>query len=520
MIKTAEEIKILPTNWIWTHISELGQVVSGGTPSTKVIEYWGGDIPWVSPADLSKYSDKYISRGKKSLTQLGLNKSSARLMPTGSILLSSRAPIGYVVISTNPISTNQGFKNLVPSKYIFNEYIYYYLKSSKQLLEDYASGTTFKELSSKGFARIPVPLPPFNEQHHIVNKIEELFSELDAGVESLKTAQAQLKRYRQSVLKSAFEGKLTAEWREQQQEEGNLESAKELLQKIQEERQNRYQKELDAWEKEVQLWEENGKLGKKPKKPQKPKELSPLTEAELAELPELPKGWFWKKVGYLTLRVEYGTATKSEDSGKIPVLRMGNIQNGFLDWSDLVYTNNDEEINKYYLSSGDVLFNRTNSPEWVGKTALYLGKQPAIFAGYLIRINQIPTIVNARYLNYFLNSIFAKKHSNKVKTDGVNQSNINGTKLINYPFPYCSLEEQNKIVEEIESRFSICDQLEATITENLQKSEALRQSILKQAFSGKLVPQNPNDEPASVLLERIKQEKENAQNLTQTSLNI
>src|SRR5699024_157686 len=136
---------------------------------------------------------------------------------------------------------------------------------------------------------------------------------------------------------------------------------------------------------------------------------------------------------------------------------------------------------------GDVLFNRTNSPELVGKTALYKGSQKAIFAGYLIRLNQIEAIVEARYLNYYLNSYEAQNYGNKVKTDGVNQSNINGTKLSGYPFPYTSLKEQKKISNELDSRLSIVDQNKKTIKQELQKAEALRQSILKKAFEGRLV---------------------------------
>ena len=167
------------------------------------------------------------------------------------------------------------------------------------------------------------------------------------------------------------------------------------------------------------------------------------------------------------------------------------------------------------MCSSDVLFNRTNSPELVGKCAIYKEKRPAIFAGYLIRINQIRGLVDAKYINYFLNSCIAKKHGNRVKTDGVNQSNINGEKLINYPMPYTSIEEQNVIVQEIESRLSVCDQLEETIEDCLKKSHALRQSVLKKAFSGELTKDWREKHPELVtgensteeLLERIKAEK-------------
>jgi len=198
---------ILPVGWEVATLADVGEIISGGTPSTTVSEYWNGDINWISPVDLSGYAGKYIVKGKKSITVLGLQKSSARLMPKGSVLFSSRAPIGYVAIAADELCTNQGFKSIIPGKSIFNEYLYYFLKFAKKRAEDLASGTTFKEISLTNFAKIQIPLPPLAEQHRIVAKIEELFSNLDKGIERLKAAQQQLKIYRQSVLKWAFEGR-------------------------------------------------------------------------------------------------------------------------------------------------------------------------------------------------------------------------------------------------------------------------------------------------------------------------
>jgi type I restriction enzyme S subunit len=186
---------------------------------------------------------------------------------------------------------------------------------------------------------------------------------------------------------------------------------------------------------------------------------------------------------------------------------MGNLQNGTIDWQDLAFTSDKIEIEKYSLAPGDVLFNRTNSPELVGKAAIYRGERPALFAGYLIRINHIETLVSSQYLNLFLGSHVARRHGSTVKTDGVNQSNINGEKLQSYPFPYCSLAEQCEVVRMLDEKLSLTDRLMQEIDAGLAKSAALRQSILQQAFSGQLVAQDLNDEPASVLLERIKAEK-------------
>ena len=413
---------------------------------------------------------------------------------------------------------NQRVCRLIPSTKNFSDkFLFLCLQPYLNAINAETSSVTVKHLSSRTIGEIPLPLPPRNEQHRIVAKIEELFSELDKGIENLKTAQAQLKVYRQALLKHAFEGKLTAQWRAERSvipakagiqplngidsrlrgNDEHLETAAALQARIQQERAQRYQQQLADWE-------ATGKQGSKPKSP---KPLPPLTADELAELPELPEGWVGARLGWMTCSVEYGTSAKSSESGACPVLRMGNIQNGKFDWADLVFTSDEDEIEKYLLREGDVLFNRTNSPELVGKTAIFKSNQQAIFAGYLIRVNQIDTIVESRYLNYFLNSHIAKQHGNTVKTDGVNQSNINGDKLVNYPFPFCSLKEQNEIVELLDSQLSEVDQLDQTITTSLQQAEALRQSILKKAFSGQLVPQDPHDEPASVLLARIKAEK-------------
>ncbi len=163
------------------------------------------------------------------------------------------------------------------------------------------------------------------------------------------------------------------------------------------------------------------------------------------------KKWIVKELGEVCSRVEYGSSTKSTPEGKLPVLRMGNIQNGSFTWDSLVYSDDEEDNTKYLLKHNDVLFNRTNSPELVGKTAIYKSEMPSIFAGYLIRIHRKANLLDADYLNYYLNSKMAKDYGNTVVISSVNQANINGTKLKSYPIPLPSLKDQQIIVQKLDA---------------------------------------------------------------------
>lgn len=198
------------------------------------------------------------------------------------------------------------------------------------------------------------------------------------------------------------------------------------------------------------------------------------------------KKWVRKQLGDVCYKVEYGSSTKSINDGKLPVLRMGNIQNGRFVWDSLVYSDNEDDNKQYLLKYNDVLFNRTNSPELVGKTAIYKEGIPAIFAGYLIRIHRKEDLLDADYLNYYLNSEMAMEYGKTVAISSVNQANINGTKLKTYPIPLPSLLEQKEIVQKLDALSAETKKLESIYQQKLTDLEELKKSILQQAFSGEL----------------------------------
>jgi len=224
------------------------------------------------------------------------------------------------------------------------------------------------------------------------------------------------------------------------------------------------------------------------------------------EIPfDIPGSWAWTRIKTVSVDLPYGTSKKSNSSGKVAVLRMGNLQDGEIDYSDLVYSSDEADIEKYYLLENDLLFNRTNSAEWVGKTSIYRGDTPAIYAGYLIRIR---TPLCGEYLNAVMNSSYAKNYCIRVKTDAVNQSNINAQKLGMFLVPVAPIKEQHRIVTSFKRTFEFTQCIQSEKKELSALIQSTKVKILDLAIRGQLIPQDPNDEPASVLLERIRAEKE------------
>ena len=358
-------------------------------------------------------------------------------MPAGTVLMSSRAPVGYAVIASQPLATNQGFKSFVLKGDLVPEYFYYFLLGNKDLLLKHASGTTFLEVSGKNAARIPVPVAPAPEQRRIVLAIEEHLSRLDAAVAALERVRASLPRYRATMLKAACQGRL-----------------------------------LEA-------------------------------DRHADQAADVPNGWTIASLAGLKKRSLYGPRFSSDlysDEGPL-VLRTTDISDGGkvnLQTAPRIRIDADG-LERYRVRRGDLLFTRTGS---LGTVALFDDNVAAIPGAYLIQYSIAAPLTTARYILRFFQSPFGQRELVKGGA-GVGRPNLNAPAIEAIPIPIPPLDEQERILAEIDRRLSLVDAAERAVSAGLAKAKRLRQAILKRAFEGKLVPQDPNDEPASVLLEGI-----------------
>ena len=338
---------------------------------------------------------------------------------------------------------------------------YKYLLESLNLVK-LDKSTAVPGLSRDDYNAVEVVVAPPDQQDGIVAEIEKQFSRLDEAVANLKRVKANLKRYKAAVLKAAVEGRLVETEAELARREGrSYETGGQLLQRILETRRSQ--------------WKGKGKY----KEPAAP---------DTTDLPKLPEGWVWATVEQLSSLVEYGSSAKTrEDTTGVPVLRMGNIVEGELVFDELKYLpTKHDEFPKLLLKPGDLLFNRTNSPELVGKTAVFVGSlQKFSFASYLIRVRLVQG-VEPKFLAAFINSAYGRNWVKSVVTQQVGQANVNGTKLQVLAVPLSPEAEQHRIVSELDRRISLVREVEGQVDANFARAERLRQSTLSRAFSGRL----------------------------------
>lgn len=499
---------VIPSSWKWAEASEFANVVGGGTPknSKDPENYTRNGFPWITPADLSGYCETHIERGKRDLSEKGFASCSARLLPEGTVLLSSRAPVGYCVIASNAICTNQGFKSLVlASKDFVPEYFRYYLLGSKRYLESAASGTTFLELSGSRTEHLLFPIAPPAEQKRIVSKIDELFSRIDEGERALERVQRLVERYRQSVLKAAVTGELTREWREKHS--GKIESGESLLARILKTRR-------EAWERS-----ELAKMKAKGQKPTndlwKRKYQDPISP-DTTQLPELPTGWVWASPVQLEALVPnaltigpFGSNLKVSDykATGVPLIFVRNIRTGRFSGpgTKFVTPQKANELSSHVARAGDVLITKMGDPP--GDACRYpLDAPDAVITADCIKWTMSDLISKPSYLVSFINSHFGRTQIIRL-TKGVAQQKVSLDRFRQIAIALPGPEEQAEIEDLVRIEMQRIDSMHLAIGNEVFRICATRQSVLRAAFAGELATQKSTDEPASALLERIAVER-------------
>lgn len=417
----------IPESWMWVRLGDLFQHNTGkALNSTNRI---GVSLKYITTSNL--YWNRFELENLREMffTDTEVEKCTVK---KGDLLVCEGGDFGRAAIwqSDDSIRIQNHIHRLRAYKAICTEFFYYLFYLYKHAGWIGGKGIGIQGLSSKAIHVLVFPLPPLAEQKRIVAKIEELLLYIDRYEQAwskLEQFNSQFpENMKKSLLQYAIQGKLV----EQRPEEG---TAEELFAQIQQEKQR-----LIA-EKKI-------------------KKEKPLPEIADDEKPfDIPESWKWVSVGNVCTNIQYGSSQKSTPSGKVAVLRMGNIQDGRLLLDKLVYTSDEAEIEKYPLKYNDLLFNRTNSKELVGKTAIYKGEIPAIYAGYLVRIT--PLYMNSDYLNYVMQSQFYWSYCQSVRSDAIGQSNINAEKLKRFVFPLPPLAEQKRIVEKLEQLLPLCERL-------------------------------------------------------------
>jgi type I restriction enzyme S subunit len=468
-----DRLNELPKGWVWAKLGEVcldpqygwttSAAIKGKLRLLRTTDITSGSINWDS---VPFCKEEPPEKGKY-------------ILKDGDIVISRAGSIGYSSLIKNPkesifASYLIRFRPLVDEVY-FSHFLkspFYWASIFERSL-----GIAIPNVNASKLRQIFVPIPPLPEQHRIVAKIEELFTKLDAGVEALKKIKAQLKRYRQAVLKYAFEGKLTQAWREANK--GTIEPATALLERIMVKR---------------------GKLTKQKL------ESQPL---DTKDLPDLPKGWVWT----LSRKLSWFVTSGSRDwkkyysrSGAI-FIRTQDINKNKLSLENVSFVSLPKKVEgkRSLIQKNDLLIIITGAN--VGKVALVDKEVDEAYVSQSVALMKLvePNIANFVHLAMIADG-FGKSQIEKM-VYGMGRPVLSLENVQNIPIPLPPLAEQHKIVSEIESRLSIADNLEKIVDQSLKHSDTLRQSILKRAFEGKLVPQDPTDEPADKLLERIRKEK-------------
>jgi type I restriction enzyme S subunit len=483
----------LPDEWAYATLSDICNINMGQSPSSEYYNTHKEGLPFFQGK--AEFGYFYPTAVKWCTNPI-------KVAEKDDILISVRAPVGTTNLALEKCCIGRGLSAIRPLLDFPTKYFFYYLRFIEPEIEALGTGTTFKSISSSTLRTLSFPLAPLPEQHRIVAEIEKQLSRLDEAVAGLKRIQINLKRYRASVLKSAVEGKLTAEWRKQHPD---TEPAEQLLQRILKERRAHWEQA------ELEKMQAAGKPPKDDKWKQKYKE--PIA-VDVSDLPALPEEWVFVGIEQLILFNKdairtgpFGSLLKKYEhqSQGIPVLGIENIAAmRFLHGSKIYITKEKaDQLLNYAVHAGDILISRSGTVGEICVVPENLGE--ARISTNLMKITFTKDGMLPVFFTFLFNgSPFVLKQISEY-CKGSTRSFLNQEILKKLVFVFPPLQEQTQIVSEVERRLSIADEVEQQINTNLKRAERLRQAILKKAFSGRLVPQDPDDEPASVLLEKIKQ---------------
>jgi type I restriction enzyme S subunit len=506
------ELPLLPVGWCWTTLETVAEIEGGITKDQKRTKGNSSRmVPYLRVAN--------VQRGRLDLTEVKVivaneDEIESLRLRAGDVLFTEggdRDKLGRGWVWNDELSEcihqNHIFRARLTNPDNSPKFVSYhgnffgqrwFSKTGKQT-------TNLASINKGVLRRFPIPLAPVNEQRRIVAKIEELFSDLDAGVAALTRARANLKRYRASVLKAAVEGHLTAAWRA---EHPGTEPASALLARILTERRQKWEADQLA---------KFAATGKPPPKNWKDKYTEP-SPPDTTNLPELPQGWCWTTLEAIANLV--GGVTKDQKKAnragmrEVPYLRVANVQRGYLDLSEMKSISaSNEDISDLCLEVGDVLFTEGGDRDKLGRGWVWSAELPeCIHQNHVFRGRLISPEIQPRLVSHHGNT-FGKEWFIKAGKQTTNLASINLGILKRFPVPIPPSSEQSVIIALVDEKLSQIDAAAAQVEHGLLRAARLRQSILKQAFKGKLVPQDPADEPASELLRRIKSANEPGANV-------
>ncbi|HQJ11728.1 MAG TPA: restriction endonuclease subunit S [Anaerolineae bacterium] len=417
----------LPVEWEVVRLGELvQQAFSGGTPSTKKPEYWNGDIPWITSAYIDGL---YVTQGARRITEIGLSNSSSKLVPKDNLLIGSRVGVGKVAINKIDVAISQDLTGLIIETSQADLEFLAFTISSPQVQNFFVHstrGTTIKGIPREDLLQIPIPLPPLPEQRAIAHVLRTVQQAREA-TERVIAAARELKR---ALMRHLFT----------------------------------YGPVSIAQADQVALRE--------------------------TEVGPVPVEWDVVLLGEIQTATQYGLSMRGEGEGQYPILRMNNLLDGRIDTSGLQYVNlSESDFQKFRLHKGDILFNRTNSYELVGKTALFDLNDDFVFASYLIRVMVNPAYCVPAFFNYYLNFEATQARLKMLASRGVSQSNISASKLRGFAVPLPSMEEQREIARIL----SAVDARIAAEEARREALDALFHTLLHHLMTGKIRTQGRQD---------------------------